>query len=250
MAKNTGLGVYLVALAGRVASHFNESDWQMLGTLTEHDERIERHPRLLRSMRFGDPDYEGNVLSMIQEMIKADSDNLGEIENYLARKYPDSVSGENVSSHNEPVRQIVFAPSVFKVPDAAVDRSLVSVMMPINAGTAEIYTAIKGAADDASLKCERADDIWIESPVIQDIFSLIFRSFIVVCDFSGKNPNVFYEAGIAHTLGKHVIPITQSEDDIPFDLRHHRYLRYLNNREGRTRLRSELAKRLRTLSEG
>ncbi len=98
-------------------------------------------------------------------------------------------------------------------------------------------------------QCLRADDIWDDSTVIQDVFSLIFRSHIVICDFSGRNPNVFYEAGIAHTLGKHVVPITQSADDIPFDLRHHRYALYLNNTEGRGKLRSELIARLRGLSE-
>lgn len=86
------------------------------------------------------------------------------------------------------------------------------------------------------------------SAIIQDIFSLIFRSFIVVCDFTGKNPNVFYEAGIAHTLGKHVIPITQSEQDIPFDLQHHRYIKYLNNSEGLAELQKSLSSRFSTLN--
>jgi len=54
-----------------------------------------------------------------------------------------------------------------------------------------------------------------------------------LCDCTGRNPNVFYEAGIAHTLGREVILITQNEQDIPFDLRHRRYIRYLDNVEGR-----------------
>ena len=48
---------------------------------------------------------------------------------------------------------------------------------------------------------------------------------------TGRFPNVFYEARIAHTLGREVILITQNENDIPFDLRHLRYVRYLNNAE-------------------
>ena len=59
------------------------------------------------------------------------------------------------------------------------------------------------------MRCLRADDIWEESTIIQDIFSLILRCEVVVIDCSGKNPNVMYEMGIAHTLGKHVVPITQ-----------------------------------------
>ena len=71
---------------------------------------------------------------------------------------------------------------------------------------------------------------------------MIYCSSIVIVDFSGRNPNVFYEAGIAHTLEKNVIPITQSLDDIPFDLRHHRVLKYLNNNEGLNMMENDLEK--------
>ena len=95
-----------------------------------------------------------------------------------------------------------------------------------------------------SLECLRADDIWDNSTFIQDIFDLIFCSKVVVVDFTGKNPNVMYETGIAHTLGKTVIPITQSIDDIPSDLGHHRALKYHPNEEGLRDLSNELYKRL------
>ena len=69
----------------------------------------------------------------------------------------------------------------------------------------------------------------------------------VVADFTGKNPNVFYEVGIAHTLGKTVIPITQSIDDVPSDLGHHRALLYHPNEQGYLELTTEIEKRLKTL---
>ena len=71
---------------------------------------------------------------------------------------------------------------------------------------------------------------------------------MVICDCSGRNPNVFYEIGIAHTLGREVILITQSEEDIPFDLRHLRYVKYLNNGEGLAQLTARLEPRLSDLS--
>jgi hypothetical protein len=48
-------------------------------------------------------------------------------------------------------------------------------------------------------------------------------------------------------LGREVILITQNEADIPFDLRHLRYVRYLNNAEGRQTLCSALEARFTTL---
>jgi hypothetical protein len=58
---------------------------------------------------------------------------------------------------------------------------------------------------------------------------------------------VFSEAGIAHTLGREVILITQSEHDIPFDLRHLRYVKYLNNTEGLAVLAVALQRRIQTI---
>ena len=80
--------------------------------------------------------------------------------------------------------------------------------------------------------------------IIQDIFNLVFRAGVVLVDFTGKNPNVMYETGIAHTLGKIVIPISQSLDDVPFDMKHHRVQKYLASRQGLEELRVKLAGKL------
>jgi hypothetical protein len=60
------------------------------------------------------------------------------------------------------------------------------------------YTAFTKVADYMSLECLRVDDIWDNSTFMQDIFDLIFCSKVVIVDFTGKNPNVMYETGIAH----------------------------------------------------
>ena len=139
-------------------------------------------------------------------------------------------------------------PTVFQIPEHEnVEPTLSSAMMPFDASFNEVYAAIRKATEGVGLKCRRADDIWDNPAIIQDVVSLIDRSRVVVCDCTGRNPNVFYEAGIAHTLGREVILITQSEHDIPFDLRHLRYIRYLNNAEGRGALAASLQSRLQTI---
>ena len=147
------------------------------------------------------------------------------------------------------VRKITFCPSVFKVPRGNVSNDLVAVMMPFSAQFNQVYDAIKESCRLARLRCQRVDDVWNESTIMQDIFNLIFMSKIVVVDFSGKNPNVMYETGIAHTLGKHVVPITQSIDDVPFDLKQHRVLKYLPNYEGLSSFQTSLSNRLITIVE-
>ncbi|MDM5120451.1 MULTISPECIES: hypothetical protein [Aeromonas] len=139
-------------------------------------------------------------------------------------------------------------PTVFEIPQhESINESLASAMMPFDASFTAVYASIKQAANNVGFDCKRADDIWEHASIIQDVVSLIDQSKVVICDCSGRNPNVFYEAGIAHTLGREVILITQSEYDIPFDLRHLRYIKYLNNSEGLAALTRSLQSRMRTI---
>lgn len=139
-------------------------------------------------------------------------------------------------------------PTVFQISEhESIEPTLASAMMPFDAGFAAVYDSIRQAAESAGLRCRRADDIWENAAIIQDVVALIDRSRVVICDCTGRNPNVFYEAGIAHTLGREVILITQNEHDIPFDLRHLRYVRYLNNAEGRAALAEALQARMQTI---
>jgi hypothetical protein len=139
-------------------------------------------------------------------------------------------------------------PNVFQIPEHEnIEPALASAMMPFDAGFTPVYNSIRLAAENAGLRCRRADDIWENPAIIQDVVGLIDRSRVVVCDCSGRNPNVFYETGIAHTLGREVILITQNGQDIPFDLRHLRYIPYLNNVEGRTALTAALQARMQAI---
>lgn len=139
-------------------------------------------------------------------------------------------------------------PKVFQLADQ-IDDDLVSVMMPFDAAYNGVYQTLQASAHDVGMRCQRADDIWEADTVIQDVANLISRARVVICDLTGRNPNVFYETGIAHTLGRDVILIAQNAGDVPFDVGHIRHLRYLNNGEGHTRLREEVVRRLRTLTD-
>lgn len=146
-----------------------------------------------------------------------------------------------------PVAPVPVQPTVFRMPEREQEPNLVSVMMPFQPAFEGVYHSLQQVCGDLGLRCFNANEVWDENEVIQDIFSLIYRSKVVVCDFSTRNPNVFYEAGIAHTLGRSVIPIVQNSEHIPFDLRHHRYIQYQNNDQGWEVLRAQIAPRLQTL---
>lgn len=237
----------LIDIKNQIAKHFSKSDWLDLGyTLGSYDV-IEGHSRLLRSLSFGDDDYEGNILEVLTEIIKKDPKNFNEIKSHLAEKFSTPLVSDLISTaHTEtPKRIVTFSPQVFDIPNKQQNDKLVTVMLPFK--LQKSFEAVKQACNNLSLDCAKADDIWENPTFIQDIFDLIFTCRVVVADFTGKNPNVFYEVGIAHTLGKTVVPITQSMADVPSDLGHHRALLYYPNEQGYKDLTTDIEKRLKTL---
>ena len=202
------------ALHEFIRTHFTKSDWIKLGYLLDSQELIEEHPRLLRSLDFKDDDYEGNILQVLSKIIGENHGHLPEIERYVDEKklkWANPVQ-EHLSTLPvaRPERIVTFAPDVFRLPEKSTDANRLSVMMPFETKFSGTYTAIKNVCQKVGIDCKRADDIWDNSILIQDVFELIYTSRVVITDFTDRNPNVFYETGIAHTLGKLVIPITQA----------------------------------------
>jgi hypothetical protein len=235
------LGKKVIALRQRVVANFDASNWEEAGLLTGHSTTIDRYPRLLRSLNWGDEDYSGNVLGVLRRIAEKDPKAFSTFQQYVDEHFP----GESEYVSAKPAeRRITFAPNVFSVPNVSIELDLAAVMMPLRAEFDSVSNTILKACTITGLRCLRADDIWEESAIVQDIFNLVFRAQVVIVDFTGKNPNVMYETGIAHTLGKHVIPISQSLEDVPFDLAHHRVLKYLANAEGLKQLETKLAARL------
>jgi hypothetical protein len=103
------------------------------------------------------------------------------------------------------------------------------VLMPFTAELVTIYEDhIKKAVAESEfeLRVGRADDFFGPRPIMKDVWSAIHAARIIIADCTGRNPNVFYEIGLAHAIGRYTILISQSLDDIPFDLRHLRIILY------------------------
>jgi hypothetical protein len=121
------------------------------------------------------------------------------------------------------------------------DSSLVFVLMPFTEAWSDrvwkkhLKPAIERISCDPPLVALRADDLF-GSDVMYDIFESILRARIVIADITNRNANVFYELGIAHTLGKSVIILSQGIDHIPFDLLRFRHLLYDETPGGCSRL--------------
>jgi hypothetical protein len=118
-----------------------------------------------------------------------------------------------------------------RAPDATALLSSTSnlcfVLMPFAKPFDNIYREIIAPViRQAGLDVMRADQILAPGSVMEQIRSSIQHSRICVADITGRNPNVLYELGIAQTLGKPTILMTQDMDDIPFDIRQYRVIKY------------------------
>jgi hypothetical protein len=102
--------------------------------------------------------------------------------------------------------------------------------MPFGGWLDDYYDSIYcPAIESAGLEPHRADDLYRPSTIVTDIWEYTKKAKLLVADLTNKNPNVFYELGLAHALAKPAILVAESMEDIPFDLRALRVIVYDKN---------------------
>jgi hypothetical protein len=102
------------------------------------------------------------------------------------------------------------------------------VMQPFAAPLGDYYEKIyKPAIEKAGLKPMRADaDIFGAGKIMDQVYAGINSAKVLVAELTKRNPNVFYELGLAHAMKKPVVLVSSNEDDVPFDLHHIRVIYY------------------------
>ena len=128
-------------------------------------------------------------------------------------------------------------------PPPAVESDLCSAILPFHDPFTTIYEdCIRPPLEQAGFRVMKADNIFEpRSYITENIWRLINRSALLVADVTDKNPNVFYELGIAHTVGRDVILISQKKEDVPFDIQNLQYFLYTaNDEKGKQKLRNDL----------
>lgn len=110
------------------------------------------------------------------------------------------------------------------------DKELCFVIMPFG-GISDLYyeKIYAPAIKDAGFEPKRADEIYSSGKIIDDIWKYTKKAKFIFADLTDRNPNVLYELGLAHAIGKQAILITESATDIPFDLRALRHIIYDKN---------------------
>jgi PAS domain S-box-containing protein len=163
----------------------------------------------------------------------------------LCGKYRDvdvSVYGASVpmpKSHPEAVPQtfgileevgeshrVMSVTPVLGLPKKPSERGDLFVLMKFAREFDEVYKSIIDVGQRLSLVATRADQVLTAGDVMDDVWASIYAADLIIADCTGLNPNVFYEIGLAHVLGKPVVFLTQNDKDFPFDVARFRRIPY------------------------
>jgi hypothetical protein len=179
--------------------------------------------------------YKGTRLVPLE---KFDSQDVRALKFYLS---PYAVKLEDIFGFDLAARPVFGKPQSSSWPD-------VLMLMPFAPQLRPVFDDhVKKVSSSLKLSAGRADDFFSKNSIMHDVWSAIFYAKIVIADCTKRNPNVFYEIGIGHTLGKDTILISQALKDIPFDLRHLRVIVYELTPRGMTEFEQELEWAIRSL---
>ena len=114
-------------------------------------------------------------------------------------------------------------------------------------------------SEQIDFQVNKSGDIFDETrsnDILENIIQDIKDSSIIVADISGKNPNVYYELGLAHAWNKNVIIICSNssyENDynekIPFDVSTKMILLYGQTYDETKKIAKEVVRRIKKLLE-
>jgi len=143
------------------------------------------------------------------------------------------------------LRTCVVANRRWPSDDLLVDYPTVFVVMPFRESWSNaVYNQlIRPAVLSAKLECVRGDTVVRIGDLTKNVWGAIMRAGIIVAEVSAPNPNVFYELGLGHALGKDAILLKQKSAKLPADFGGAHYQEYELQSLGRARkwLRTELS---------
>ncbi|MBB3271391.1 hypothetical protein FHW75_002546 [Pseudomonas sp. OG7] len=107
----------------------------------------------------------------------------------------------------------------------------VFVLTPFHSMYEETYNTIKSACGMNDLVAVRGDEAFKVGNILKHIIEQIICSPFIIANINGRNPNVHYELGIAHALGKNILLVSEGVDEIAFDLQSERVLIYNSQKD-------------------
>lgn len=126
--------------------------------------------------------------------------------------------------------------------DFSEDKKSVFVLTPFLDKEYETFEIIKKTCVDVNLSCTRGDEVFRDKDILSHIIESIAKSSVIIANINGRNPNVFYELGICHSMGKPVILVSKNKNNLPFDIQSKNIVFYNDLTDLQAQLKNELLK--------
>ncbi len=138
--------------------------------------------------------------------------------------------GQNIIGNNKSINYKVFLKQFGLLNDNIEIRKNSAVFLtPFNEEGEYLFRDCQKILSNVDIFLQRTDNYVEKEDIMMNIVSLVVQSEIVIVNINGRNPNVYYELGIAHAIGKPTILLSETKfesNDIAFDLRQKRIITY------------------------
>ena len=118
-------------------------------------------------------------------------------------------------------------------------------LTPFDSGGESLYGICQAIMGRLDIFLQKSDNKVSKDDIMMNIVTLIIQSELIIVNLNGRNPNVYYELGIAHAIGKPTILLQKSEynqDTIGFDIRQKRIILYNDSDELETQLLYQISR--------
>ena len=181
-------------------------------------------------------DYE--ILRLTKELDRSDVSQYIDI-NRLA------FSGQNYQLSNEAINYENFLGQFGITRDKVkIKKGTAIFLTPFNSEGERVFQICQNIVSRLDVFLQRTDNKVDKDDILMNIVSLIVQSEFVIVNIDGRNPNVYYELGIAHAIGKPTIILSRSDysiEEIGFDVRQKRIIIYRNEHDLETELLTQIA---------
>lgn len=203
-------------------NYYNGSEWEFLCSVGS-DESVKPNKKYSLEMRLN-----GNRLAFLVDDVL--------MFEYTKIMYANGVCG--IFSYSESDTEVSNLEIVSAEPTAFS-------IMKFEKDFDELYqNVITPICESYGYKSIRADECYASTPIIQDIIREISNASLIIADVTMDNPNVFYELGYAHALGKPTILLADKSkrEHLPFDVSGYRTIFYENTIGGKKEIELMLRK--------
>ena len=214
-----------------------------LGLNPEKPEHETLIPSLLRNL------HELRQLGLVQFAVDTAAPDIvvGEIRHtQLWNQFHQALGGQRLVDLATLTPNTLVIQPYFGRPKEPVEPLDVFVVMPFLKELEPVYNdhIQKVVMTELHLRAKRGDDFFSSHEIISDVWAGINAAKVIIADITGHNANVFYEIGLAHTVGKPVVLITRNLAAVPFDVNHFRVIFYENTKQGMQYFEQKLTKTL------